>query len=320
MKRVIIVRTQLYCGGTLVLDLLCKLLREHGIDARLYFIEEPIGKDTNIFAVKWNSTKDSLHYFFYKLFKKYFDRSKSWRTTFYKNRFRATMPGLKRQLWPFFFKHNTIVIYPDVCYGNFLNAKNVVRWFLFHNRFIGDDKAYGKNDLFITYRDVFNDFSLNPDNIKVTLSYFNSNLYHQYNFGKREEKCYLIRKGRNRKDLPKSFDGPIIDYGLSEEQIVKILNEHKYCYLYDTQTFYANIAAVCGCIPIIVCEPGKTKSDYLSEEECRNLRGKAYADTPEEIQFAVSTRQQLIDSLNYDQKNETNILKFIHYIDEKFKI
>lgn len=106
---------------------------------------------------------------------------------------------------------------------------------------------------------------------------------------------------------------------MSEEQIVKILNEHKYCYLYDTQTFYATIAAVCGCVPIIICEPGKTKKDYLSEEECDKLRGIAYADILEEIQFAVSTRKQLIGSLNYDQKNEINIQKFIHYFLEKFE-
>lgn len=85
----------------------------------------------------------------------------------YKNRFRPTMTGLKRQLFPFFSKRNTIVVYPEVCYANFLNARNVVRWFLSYNRFVGDFNAYGNDDLFITFRDVFNDLKLNPDKKKL---------------------------------------------------------------------------------------------------------------------------------------------------------
>ena len=221
---------------------------------------------------------------------------------------------------PFFSKSHTIVVYPEVFYGNFLNAHHVVRWLLYHYKFSDDPKAYNKNDLFIAFRKVFNDYRLNPEEKVVTLSYFNRKLYCQYNFGERKENCYLIRKGRNRKDLPTSFDGPVIDFGMSEEQIVAILNEHKYCFLYDTQTFYGKIAAVCGCIPIVICEPGKTKRDYLSKEECENSYGIAYANTEEEIQLAISTRQQLIEKLKFDSWNDVNIKKFIKYIDEKFRL
>ena len=66
--------------------------------------------------------------------------------------------------------------------------------------------------------------------------------------------------------------------------------------LYDTQTFYASIAALCGCIPIVVPEIGKTKEDYVKKDD--HLLGIAYGDTSTEIEYAIQTREKVLLRIN----------------------
>lgn len=309
-KKIIICRPYANDGGPLVLSVLCKILCEKGYDAKLFYYPwEPWKNSPAIrFWIDW--IKETLRYLYFRYTKK------NPKTKEYKKYIYNQINGLKRILFPFFSCKDTIVIYPERIYGNPLRAKNVIRYFLFHNPFKADPNAFGRNDLFITYREVFNDWSLNPKCNTVTFKYFNKDLYKQYNFGQRKEKCYLIRKGKNRSDLPKTFDGPVIDYNTDEEDIVRIFNEYKYCFFYDIQTFYTNIAAVCGCIPICVLESGKTKFDYLRKDD--NSLGIAYGNTKEEIEYAKTTREQLLKTLDYTKQNEENINKFIQLINEKF--
>lgn len=316
-KKVIFIRPYGYYGGSLVIDKLSAILREHGVEASLLYTSGTFMNTTGIQFWKW-WIKDSIRKGIYNLFLFYYKRANSSKAKSYRLLYQPTMDGLKRKHTPLFNKKNTIVVYPDIIYGNFFKAKHVVRWLLYFNRYSNLPNAVGKNDLVICYRKYFNDWQLNPRGLEVSISYFDAIKYKQYNFGERRGKCYIIRKGRHRKDLPQTFDGPVIDYGISEEEIVKILNTVKYCYSYDTQTFYTSIAAVCGSIPIVVLEPGKKKEDYLSKEELEKSVGIAYGDSPEEIDYAISTRQDLIKKLDYSIKNENNTIKFIQYLRERF--
>ena len=226
----------------------------------------------------------------------------------------GSLLSFKEKIIPYTSK-NTIVVYSEGVYGNPLRAKNVVRWFLYHNRFPNNPEAYGKDDLVFSYREIFNDYNLNPLCRLLTLNYFDKDLYKQTNFGERTGVCYIIRKGKNRPDLPKHFDGPIID-NLTETEKVAILNKCKICYDYDTQTFYSTIAAVCGCIPIVVMEQGKSKSDYLGEGD--SDYGRAYGDSPEEIERAIKTRQRCLQMLDFEESNQENVDFFIKTISEYF--
>ncbi len=313
-KKIIIVNSHAIFGGTIVLSTLCKCLRERGVDAKIFYVHA--FSSTNIYKYWFQWCVYSLKYHILSLLYRLFKGTRVVDSP----RFRAfeyvPVKGTKEKLLPFFSKKNTIVVYPEVVYGNFLHAKNVVRWLLYHYKWTNDTKAYGKDDLFICFREIFNDWQLNPQGYKVCLNHFDSDMYRQYNFKEREGNCYIIRKGSKRADLPATFDGPIID-GLKETEIVEIFNRCKYCYCYDTQTFYAWIAAVCGCIPIIVLEPGKTKKDYRGENEMYTP-GIAWGYSPDEIEHAVNTREELLKRLDYTERNRIGTDSFLQLVSQKF--
>jgi hypothetical protein len=296
---------------------MCRELRKLGYDASLLMVPKfPIkAEDNNDF------TRGLCDFQFKSIIKMHicriFNKCKFVQHPRYKLFRYMPVKGCKYKLWPFVNFEKSIVVYPEIVFGNPFKAPNVVRWFLFHNRYKNQPQAYDESDMFITFRDFFNDADLNPLGKKVTFSFFDKELYRQYNFGERKGNCYILRKGRNRADLPTEFDGPVFDNNMSQEDLVKMFNEHKFCYTYDTQTFYTKIAAVCGCIPIIVMEEGKTVEDYRSAADGTHF-GVAYGDTPEQIEYALATRDKMIERLNFDQRNEDNAKKFVSIIEERF--
>lgn len=315
--RILIVRPYVNHGGPIVLSTLCKYLIERGYNAKLLYIHVGPKKHTNMLLFWVIYIKNILKYIFMSLCIRLFGRFDWQFIQVFKDFCVDPVPGTKRKLLPFYNRKNTIVVYPEGIYGNFLHAKNVIRYLLYHYRYENDTRAYGKNDLFICFRNFFNSWKLNSEGLCVTFNYFDRALYRQYNFGERKGNCYIIRKGKNRTDLPECFDGPILD-SLREEDKVKIFNSKKFCLVYDPQTFYCLIAAICGCIPIVIMEPGKTKEDYKTKNE--TSYGRAYGDSPDEIEYAITTRRKLIDALdNIESNNNINIDKFIQIMNKKFE-
>ncbi len=216
-----------------------------------------------------------------------------------------------------FVGKNTIVVYPEITYGNPVHAKRVVRWLLYHNRFPGDKNAYGEDDLFFAYRPIFNDYDLNPTCRTLTTPYFDFDVYHRTNYGERSGKCYILRKGKGREDLPEVLDGPVID-DLPEQEKVRLFNQCEWCISYDMQTAYSEIAAMCGCISVVVPEPGKTKADYRTPDDTNF--GVAFGFSEEEIAHAVQTRDQVYD--HFKSRNEHSmeeVKKFVAICEEYFK-
>ncbi len=288
-------------GGSIVRENLCKNLNELGYNAKILFPQT---------CQYTNGKKDKYWWAFIKhAIKKTIPKAIKEKRIF-------TIRGCKYKWTPFVGK-NTIVIYPEVTYGNPLKAKKVVRWFLYHNPLHGQVDAYGKGDLFFTYRPVFNDYDLNPTCRILHTSYFDLETYKRTNYGERKGKCYIIRKGRNRPDLPKEFDGPIID-NLSEAEKVKLFNECEWCISYDTQTSYSSISALCGCISVVVPEPDKVKSDYRKEGDfdC----GVAFGFSESEIEHAISTRDKIYDHyVEMNEKSKEEVKKFVAICEEYFK-
>lgn len=319
IDRIIIANICIYCGGTIVLSELCRCLVRQGYNAKLFlFYGIPQSEqDLKIFRhTRIGLLVNYLKLLFARLLVRLFPNA-GFQRKFFPDYFTARhLNGCKIQANPFFSKKNTIVLYPEMFFGNPLKATHVVRWFLFHYPHANDPKAFDKSDLFICFREIFNNDLLNPSKKMVQLNYFDHNLYKQYNFGQRHGTCYIIRKGKKRKDLPTFFDGPIVD-DLTEEEKVDAFNKCKFCYSYDTQTFYTKIAVLCGCKTIVVLEPGKSKNDYFGADDNAPY-GIAFGENEEELNWAESTRKCLINSLNFEKSNEKNTQLFVKYINDYF--
>lgn len=315
----VIVSFRQICGGPIVLHALCKYLSELGYDARIFYSEEYVYKKGRKLKFWFNWAKrtavDTCKIILVKFFKNRINvNSKRFSGYYYK-----AVSGCKRKLLPFVDK-NTVVVYPEVTYGNFLKAKNVVRWLLYYNRFYDQNNpdSYESNDLFFCYREVFNDTSLNPEGNKLKTPYFDLELYKQYNFGERDGKCYIVRKGKDRSDLPEIFDGTVIDE-LTEKEIVDVFNKCEYCISYDTQTAYSYIAALCGCTSIVIPEPGKCKEDYIGSDD--DTLGVAWGYDEKEIAFAKQTQQQLIERyIEINKSGKRSAKEFAEYCESHFKI
>lgn len=294
------------CGmGPVVLHLLCRMLSDLGYDARVFRLR------TDVQHVSIPCSRQE----FLRSYLPFVNR---------KNRQvienqEDSVKGCVLTDWPY-VDDDTIVVYPEIVFGNPLAAKHVVRWFLNVNRFKAQYvglQPYGEDDLFLGFLNVFNDYQLNPSGRKVTLSYFNHDVYKRWNYGERKGCCFLIRKGVNRPDLPASVPGIIID-DLSEKEKVEVMNKCEYFYSFDTQTAYSIVAAVCGCVSIVIPEAGKSREDY-TEGEAKGW-GIAYGTSPEELDFARNTQKELHALIeSFDVDNQKNVQKFLTYCRDYFK-
>lgn len=289
----IIVSPRQRAGGPIALHALCHYLAEQGYDAKIFYTDEWKYSNDNRIAY-WRHwiqycIRDAI-----KVLRVFFHGSQAYiNNPQYAGYAYAPIRDCKRKYTPIIGK-DTIVIYPEKMFGNPLHAKNVVRWLLYYDRFPKQhDIAYGNNDLFVCYRLAMNSIELNPNEYVLETPFFDMDLYKRTNFAERHGDCYILRKGKSRKDIPQHFDGPIID-DLPETLKVEVFNQCQRCISYDTQTSYSAIAALCGCQSIVVPELGKGRSDYRTDSdwEC----GVAFGFSEAEIDYAKSTVDLLPES------------------------
>ncbi len=299
-------------GGSIVLHLLCKLLQDKGYDARIFRVGPHSLKNTSKLYFWWKYAGFRLEDKFKELVYRFFKNSDYVKN--HRNRFwwydYYPVKGCKTKWLPF-LDDDTIVVYPCIVWGNILGAKHVVRWILgaAPHQFMEGVGGYENSDVLISFAKNFIPANPNAEKRCVSLWNFDYDLYRQTNFEERHGKCYIIRKGGHRRDLPEKFFGPIID-NLKEREIVEVFNQSKYCYSYDTLTFYTVIAAVCGCIPIVVLEEGQKKEECISSDIMSV--GVAYGDEQSEIDWAVQSREQLLQKVeNIKAQNEENVNVFL---------
>ena len=316
----VIVSPRQHGGGPIVLHVLCRFLCELGYDARIYYSEySGFGSKRGLLSRQvWiiGLLIDSFKLLLSHIFPKRILRS----TPFFMGYVDISVKGCKRKIFPW-VDDRTIVVYPEIVYGNPLNSGNVVRWLLYYNRIYNAEHpgSYDKTDLFYCFREIFNDYSLNPKARILRVSYYDLNMYKKYNYGERIGKCYIIRKGKNRDDLPEQFDGIVID-NLPETEKVKCFNRCEYCISYDMQSAYTQLAALCGCISVLVPEKGKQRKDYRKPGELGY--GEAFGFSESEIEFARVTMPQLHDRfLMLNSLGKDRVLSFaedcIQYFDSK---
>lgn len=208
-----------------------------------------------------------------------------------------------------------VVIYPEIIGGNPLRAQKYARWLLHQPGFHGGRFRYQADDLYFCYQMAFNrhcDGMIFGGTLTVFAVLLDA--YQQTNFGSRTRVAYMIRKGRDREDLPDLRQKWVLD-GLDHQSLAQAFNECRVCYFYDSYTAYAAYAAACGCIPVIVPVAGVDKQAWVPEEGGR--LGLAYGE--DDIQHALDTRAALLASMrSMELHSEASVRQFVSVVSAHF--
>ncbi len=259
-------------GGVIALHRLCDLLNREGQSARLWPSRLPLHDPQHGWASAWR-------------FFRYYRRA--WRRP-YKTceRFdtpRATPDDLA----------DAVVVYPEIISGNPLRAEHVVRWLLHKPGFHKGHCEYGPNDRYFYYQKAFDDPVLNRDaDNELKVIYLRDDVYRQTNAGPRSGACYILRKGKGRPMVHDLTDSVCVDK-LSHEQMAAVFNRVETCISYDTYTMYSLFAALCGCVSVVVPEPGVSAEQWYPEP--RDRLGLAYGF--DDVEHARRTQPLLLPHL-----------------------
>jgi predicted O-linked N-acetylglucosamine transferase (SPINDLY family)/predicted SAM-dependent methyltransferase len=208
---------------------------------------------------------------------------------------------------------STIVVYPEIVSGNPLQAKHVVRWILCELGVHCSANVYltwGKNDFVYHYSTFDSNKNVNCYNLLSPLC-ISPDFQDQ---GKdRNGYCHIIRKGlkfHQELEYIHPVDSLFLADDTSQEILIHIFNTKKYLISYDPYSYVSTLAALCGCISIIVPLKDINKKQWLESLSTsvildqygeEDLKGIAYGLT--EIEYAQNTLA--------DVKRQQNI--FVEY-------
>jgi hypothetical protein len=219
---------------------------------------------------------------------------------------------------------NCIVIYPEIIFGNPLNATNVVRWILLalgSEMSVDHYKNWNKTNLVYHWES-----SCSPDKYykQLALPWFNP-LFKKTNFEERKETCFMIKKAplfhKEYSIIHEKNAIEINDYSNHINQtyieyVASIFNKCKYFYCYDPNSAFIIFAAICGCVPIVYPIQNVDKRTYLQDRifncgnECYDFI--AYGDNENEIIHAnkqINNIDNIISSM--EKYYHQNVIKFI---------
>lgn len=210
---------------------------------------------------------------------------------------------------------NCVVIYPEGIAYNPLNAKNVVRWILHYPQ--RDEKTYGKEDLIYYINDYYYSEYLGQRENNLYVVEFHDDIFVDMDY-ERKGSCYSIRKAVDPK-LIHPDDSIFIPFNSAGDLIglADLFNRTKKFYCYDNHTFLFTQAAMCGCISIVVPEPGMTKHKWMHGSRLHQF-GVAYGE--DDIPRALETLPLLRQEIN-KVKTEIieNVLTFAKHCNTFFK-
>lgn len=198
---------------------------------------------------------------------------------------------------------DAIVLYPERIVGNPLQVRNVVRWLLNRPGLLNGGRTnYGPDDLYFFFQSAFDDPALNRDPDNHLLLLWLNPIYRDRGLPGRQGTCHLMRKGAGRA-IVHGPDSIPLD-GLSHEEKADVFNRTERFYCYDLYTFYANYAALCGCIPIIVPDPAISKEQWIVLPKDRY--GVAYGE--DDVDWAIATRPDMHRQLEAQHAREEDML------------
>lgn len=259
-------------GGVIALHRLCDLLNRAGQTARLWPARLPLHDPQRRLA----SARDFFRY-----------HRRAWRRPY------KTGPGFNAPIATPDDLAGAVIVYPEIVSGNPLRAQHVVRWLLHKPGFHKGRYEYGSGDRYFFYQKAFDEPALNPhgDNL-LKVIHLRDDVYRQTNFGPRQGSCYILRKGKGREIVHELKDSILVDR-LSHHELAALCNRVETCISYDAYTMYSQFAALCGCVSVVVPEPGVSRAQWYPDP--RDRYGVAYGF--DDVDAARQTQALLLPHL-----------------------
>lgn len=215
---------------------------------------------------------------------------------------------------------DSIVIYPEIIFGNPLNAKNVVRWILYEPGKHTGSVYYPPGELHFLFNSQIKSFSSFGSTLSthyLTIWSLPLEIYlrsYPNTPNSRSGTAYCLRKGKNRMVTHDLSDSILID-GKSHHEISEIFHSVNSFISYDLYTAYSKFAVLAGCNSIVMPIPGISREEWCPNPEDRY--GIAYGF--EDINQANSTKINLIEKMQHTEQNSIhNTSEFINIISNFF--
>lgn len=288
-------------GGFVVLHKLCSILNQLGFESYMYpyFDHTEINK-CNYFR---------RHYILTKLRVKNYFRG-------YKTNPAFTTPvysGPKNDCWK-----DWIVIYPEVVFGNPLNAKNVIRWLLHNPGFHSGEVHYGSDELYFKFNTAINDFSFPGSETSTKLLKVIHYPMESYNIRDAESNragtAYCIRKGSYKK-IAHDLENSILIDGKSHDEVAKIFKRVKTFISYDSYTAYSIFAVLCGCESIVVPDEGVDEKQWYENPKDRYGLSYGFSNIARAKKTSHLVKEHVI---NEEKKSVENVKQALEEINEFF--
>lgn len=197
------------------------------------------------------------------------------------------------------------VIYPEQVEGNPFFAKNVIRWILYTpdvNK--GHGTSYDLTDYIFKFSSNYSILPRYKTDGILHVNYVNHDIFHDYLLSPRNGSCYIIKKDiykKTRKPMVHDLNQSTCIDGLSIEQVASEFNKREFFYSYDSYCFYSVLAALCGCVSVVIPDDGLSKADWINSLPYTRF-GIAYG--LDDIPWAKETKHLVSANLK-DIENET---------------
>jgi len=199
-----------------------------------------------------------------------------------------------------FLSDDFIIVYPPSQQtGNRYGAKNVVRWVMHKTECASWNQEMvdlNANDLYFSVtQDCFMPNNINYCGL-LDVHYIDKSIFNNKNL-KREGSVFIIKKGTFLSGSPQYKVHPRNAVQLDQfhkdwYRMCDFFNTSEYFYCYDNRSVWPIIAALCGCISIVVPDPiSKLTPEQFYKRSWTNYAGVAYGLS--EIERAKKTNKNV---------------------------
>ena len=214
-------------------------------------------------------------------------------------------------------RYGAFVIYPEVIQGNPLNARNVMRWILYNVRNYDNFGVFGERDLIYKYAPMFSLRYGDTFDGELRAVELNLDLFKYRDSGGRSGSVHLYKKMGHKKNIHPEDSVLLDDYAAKggNQYLSRVFRYAEIFYSYDSATWLSIMAALCGCVSVVVPDANVTPAEWYAKFPYFRY-GIAYG--MDEVPHALATAGKV--RANLLELEKQTILQTKEFIDNAYKV